>query len=126
MIRSAPTRRRRVTRFYGNENFPRQVVRQLRQLGHDVLTSLEAGQAIQRIPDEEVLVFATSQRRVLLTQNRKDFLRIHNAGSLPHTGIVLCTADAEFLEQANRISKAVSAYEDDMDNVMIRVNRPAQ
>ena len=100
-----------MTRFHGNENFPRQVVRQLRELGHDVLTSL---------------VFATSQRRVLLTQNRRDFLRIHNAGSLPHSDIVMCTADAEFVEQANRISKAVSAYEDDMDNVMIRVNRPAQ
>ena len=126
MIRSAPTKRRRVTRFPGNENFPRQVVWRLRELGYDVLTSLEAGQANKRIPDEEVLAFATSQRRVLLTQNRRDFLRIHNAGNVPHTGIVLCTADAEFLEQAKRISEAVSPHEDNMDNVMIRVNRPAQ
>ena len=115
-----------MTRFYGNENFPRQVVLQLRELGHDVLTSLEAGQANKRIPDEEVLAFAASQRRVLLTQNRRDFLRIHKAMSAPHTGIVLCTADAEFLQQANRISEAVFPHEGNLDNLLIRVNRPAQ
>lgn len=59
-----------MARFYTNENFPLQVVRRLRALSHDVLTSLEAGQANRRIPDEEVLAFATSQGRVLLTQNR--------------------------------------------------------
>lgn len=46
-----------------NENFPYQVVQALRGLGHDVLTSLEAGNANQSIPDEQVLEFATQNRR---------------------------------------------------------------
>ena len=34
-----------MARFYSNKNIPAQVVRELRRLGHDVLTSLEAGNA---------------------------------------------------------------------------------
>jgi hypothetical protein len=42
----------------------------LRNLGHDVLTVQEAGNANQRIPDEQVLAFAVSQERAILTINR--------------------------------------------------------
>ncbi len=45
--------------FYTNENFPIKVAQYLREMGHDVLTSHEAGKANQRIPDDEVLAFAT-------------------------------------------------------------------
>lgn len=31
--------------IYSNENFPKRVVEELRRLGHDVLTSYEAGRA---------------------------------------------------------------------------------
>ena len=54
-----------MARFYANENFPRQAVNELRGLGHDVLTSLEAGNANRSVPDEEVLGFAARERRVL-------------------------------------------------------------
>jgi hypothetical protein len=38
-------------RFYANENLMTELVETLRQLGHDVLTSYEAGNANQGIPD---------------------------------------------------------------------------
>ena len=41
--------------FYSNENFPIAMVNLLRSKGHDVLTSYEAGQANQGIPDDVVL-----------------------------------------------------------------------
>lgn len=41
--------------LYTNENFPLQTARELRRLGHDVLTSLEAGNANRSVPDEEAL-----------------------------------------------------------------------
>ena len=63
-----------MVRFYADENFPRPVVEQLRELGHDVLTMVEDGQNNQRIPDEEVLAIATGHHRVLLTINRKHFI----------------------------------------------------
>ena len=57
---SYKTRRPRFVRLklYSNESFHLRAVEQLRSLGYDVLTSLEAGRANQRIPDEQVLEFA--------------------------------------------------------------------
>ena len=51
-----------MARFYWNENFTVQTVRELRRMGHDVLTSHEAGNANRSVPDEEALRFADSQR----------------------------------------------------------------
>ncbi|AFZ48655.1 hypothetical protein Cyast_2712 [Cyanobacterium stanieri PCC 7202] len=38
--------------FYANENLPLVIVNGLRELNHDVLTSYEAGNANQGIPDD--------------------------------------------------------------------------
>ncbi len=67
-----------MAQFYADENFPQPVVEQLRKLGHDVLTTSESGKAGQKIPDEEVLLFAVENNRILLTLNRKHFIRLHN------------------------------------------------
>ena len=56
-----------MARFYTNENIPLQVVAELRQLGHDVLTSLDAGRANESVPDSEVLAFAAEANRILLS-----------------------------------------------------------
>ncbi|GEM_PF-4264907 len=66
-----------MTRLYTNENFPQQVVDELRRLGHEVLTSQEAGNAGQSIPDDEVLNFARVNNRAVLTLNRRHFIRLH-------------------------------------------------
>ncbi len=50
-----------MARFYSNENFPLRAVQSLRALGHDVLTSLEADRANQKIPDAEVLRYERKQ-----------------------------------------------------------------
>ncbi|MCU0552283.1 MAG: DUF5615 family PIN-like protein [Leptolyngbya sp. Prado105] len=84
-----------MTRLYADEQYPYPVVESLRSLGHhDVLTAKEAGKANQRIPDPEVLVFATIEQRALLTQNRKDFFRLHR-DSPDHAGIIACTNDRD-------------------------------
>ena len=51
-----------MARLYANENFPLPVVHELRVLGHDVLTSGEAGTGNRAIPDDEVLAFAATER----------------------------------------------------------------
>jgi len=58
-----------LARFYSNENVALPLVLHLRTLGHDVLTSLDAGNANSAVPDVEVLAFATNQERILLTYN---------------------------------------------------------
>ncbi|MFB2971756.1 DUF5615 family PIN-like protein [Aerosakkonema sp. BLCC-F183] len=64
-------------RFYSNENFPLDMVQALRDFGYDVLTSYESGRANQRIPDDEVLAFAKSEQRIVITLNRDDFIALH-------------------------------------------------
>jgi len=112
-----------VARFYSNENIPLQVVISLRRLGHDVLTSLEAGNANRAVADSEVLSYSAATARILLTQNRRHFLRLHEQRLLEHVGIILCTFDTDFEGQARRIEAAVTA-ESDMVNKLLRVNRP--
>jgi uncharacterized protein with PIN domain len=112
-----------MARFYSNENFPLQTVRELRRLGHDVLTSHEAGNANRSVPDEEVLQFAASQRRILLTQNRLHFLRLHQRAASAHAGMVICTYDPDFNRLASQIHEQV-AGQDSLDGLLLRVHRP--
>lgn len=111
-----------MAKLYANENFPRQVVDALRELGHDVRTTHEAGKSEQEIPDEAVLEFAQSQSRAVVTLNRQDFIRLHRR--LPdHCGIIVCTFDSQFTQQAKRIHDAI-ALEEALEGKLIRVNRP--
>ena len=77
------------------------------QLGHDVVTCQEAGRAGTGIGDETVLGDALAMGRILLTQNRDEFKRLHRKG-LPHCGIVLCTYDPQAESLAQRISDATA------------------
>jgi predicted nuclease of predicted toxin-antitoxin system len=106
-----------MARLYADEQFPRIVVKLLRELGHDILTVQEAGKANQRIPDEDVLAFAISDNRTVLTINRSDFIRLHNLHPI-HTGIIVCTEDINRQRQANNTV--------DLTNQLIRINRPSK
>ena len=112
-----------MARFYTNENIPSQVVTELRRLGHNVVTSLDAGMANSAVPDAEVLAFAVANGRILLTHNRRHFLRPHQHRTAGHAAIVLCPFDPDFCRQAQRINDAVGA-EPEMANKLVRVNRP--
>jgi hypothetical protein len=111
-----------VARFYAEENFPRLVVDALRALGHDVLTVNESGKANQRIPDPEVLAFASQLERALLTINRREFIHIHEIYP-DHAGIIVCTQDKDTERQATPIHEAVGPVTS-LRGQLIRVNRP--
>lgn len=112
-----------MARLYANENFPLPVVEALRQVGHDVITTAETGKAGQAYSDEEVLQFAAQDDRIVVTLNRKHFIRLHRQGA-NHAGIVVCTFDPDFLGQASRIDAAVKASAN-VRGELLRVNRPA-
>jgi predicted nuclease of predicted toxin-antitoxin system len=110
-------------KLYADEQFPLPVVERLRSKGYNVLTVKDAGKANQRISDEDVLDFATSQDRAVITQNRRDFIRLHNRG-VSHAGIVACTKNLDwdgFTLEIDRVlmEKASISAE------LVRVNRPA-
>jgi len=111
-----------MAQLYANENFPLPVVIELRQFGHDVLTTYESGRAGIALPDEEVLAFAVAEQRVLLTINRKHFIRLHQQNPT-HMGIIVSTFDLNFAALALRIHMALEA-QPDMSGQLIRVNRP--
>jgi len=62
-----------------------------------------------------VLRFAAIEERALLTQNRRDFLKLHNARQVDHSGIV----------QAMRIDEAVASFQKDLANgaIVPRISR---
>jgi predicted nuclease of predicted toxin-antitoxin system len=93
------------------------------EIGHDVLTVQEAGNANLGIPDEEVLAFAIGDNRTVVTLNRQDFIRLHRASS-EHFGIIICTNDTDRLRMATRIDEAIAAAES-LQGKLIRVVRPA-
>lgn len=71
-------------KFYTDEHVPTAIVKSLRLKGVDVLTTKDANMLGAR--DEEHLVFALREDRVLITQD-KDFLALHAKG-IEHCGIV--------------------------------------
>jgi extradiol dioxygenase family protein len=92
-------------------------------LGHDVLTVREAGKANQRIPDDEVLAFATENERAIVTQNRRDFIRLHRLQP-NHAGIIVCSDDRDWEALAQRIDTAVVQAES-LQGKLIRIVRPS-
>jgi hypothetical protein len=111
-----------MARLYANENFPLPAVEELRRRGHDVLTTQDAGKGGQAIPDAEVLAFSVAEDRILLTLNRKHFIRLH--GIQPgHAGIIACTFDPDFSDLADRIHRAL-CEQSELSGQLIRIQRP--
>ena len=109
--------------LYADENFPLQVVEELRRLGHDVLTAFEDGKANQSITDTQLLDRATQLGRAVLTLNRLDFKRLHL--QFPnHAGIIICTEDPDRLRQAQRIAESV-INAGELSGQLLRVYRPS-
>lgn len=106
--------------LYADEQFPLQVAELLRTLGHDVLTVQEAGNA--GFSDPEVLAFAVSNVRAVISQNRRDFIRLQ-IQQPDHAGIIVCTDDKNLERLATRINDAISG-EETLTGKLIRVNRP--
>ena len=77
-----------MARCYANENFPFPTVEALRGLGHDVLTTVESGRAGQAMPDADVLAFAVAEDRIVITLNRRHFIRLHYT-TPTHAGIIV-------------------------------------
>lgn len=108
--------------FYMDENVPPELNDAVRALGHDVLTVQADGRAGQGIDDPAVLVRAIELGRAVITNDRRDYHRLHRT-SPNHAGIITYTNDPDRAALAARIHAAVSAYTD-LAGVLIRVVKP--
>lgn len=113
-----------MAKLYADEHFPYPVVMLLRGLGHDVVTVQEVGKAGLRVPDDEVLAFATSQGRAVVTLNRQDFKQLHRLQP-DHGGIINCSNDRDWDALAHRIHNAILETEP-LAGKLVRVVRPAK
>ena len=106
--------------LYADEQFPLPVVQILRDFGHNVLTVQQAEKCGDS--DAEVLAFAIDNKRALLTQNRRHFIKLH-LEKPNHNGIIVCSEDRDSNSLAQRINNAI-AKEKSLENKLIRVKRP--
>jgi predicted nuclease of predicted toxin-antitoxin system len=113
-----------MVRVYADENFELPVVKKLREKGYDVLTALEAGNANQGIPDEEVLAFAIAESRAVITLNYNDFKNLHKRDN-NHRGIVICISTRRKEDRDNLVDRIDIALRDkeSLEGELIRVNR---
>lgn len=87
-----------------------------------MLTTSEAGNAELAIPDDQVLAFAIEKSRAVISLNRKHFILLHLQHP-SHSGIIVCTFDADFTSQAKRIDDAIAQMKS-LSGQLIRINRP--
>ena len=76
-----------------------------------------------RIPDSEVLNFATKHKRAVVTFDRRDYLNLHKQNS-EHSGIIVCTYDPDSQGLADRIHQAILDEQDHLENKFVRIYRP--
>ena len=110
-----------MARLYANENFPVDVVRELRALGHDVLSTHDVGRSNQGIEDDAVLRYAADTDRCLITLNRRDFMRLHRAIPI-HGGTIVCTENRDYAAFARRIDREIARVPA-LANQLLRVVR---
>ncbi len=73
-----------------DEMFPDGIARQLRAKGYDVI-SVVADPALAGLPDDQVLAYATTEGRALVTANIKDFIPLdgrYRAAGQSHAGLI--------------------------------------
>jgi hypothetical protein len=108
--------------LYMDENVPSELSNALRTLGHDVLTVQADGRASQGIDDPDVLARASELGRAVVTNNRRDFHRLHQLNS-SHCGIITYTNDADRGALALRIHAAVCGHAN-LAGVLFRIVLP--
>jgi predicted nuclease of predicted toxin-antitoxin system len=111
-------------KLYADENFEFPVVKRLREKGYDVLTTRDAGNDNQRIPDEDVLDFAISQNRAVITLNYNHFKNLHKQVKT-HCGIIICSRNDDWDIFADRIDISLRD-EESIEGKLIRINRPVK
>lgn len=77
-----------------DEMFSDTIAQQLRAKGYDVI-SVVAHAALVALPDDQILAYATTEGRALVTANIKDFVPLdgrYRAAGPDHPGLILMSA----------------------------------
>lgn len=93
-------------RLLADEHFDVRIVAELRAKGHDIVTvrQLNENKGGDAWTDEDVLAEGTRLNRIILTENIKDFRKLHDQVHW-HEGIVVCVPEADYRKKADRIDE---------------------
>ena len=107
--------------FIDEDSMDRRFVQALRARGVDIVTVGEIGTI--SLSDEEQLIIATKQQRVLYTFNVGDFCQLHTifiSESRTHAGIIVSLQEYSIGEQMRRVLKLIAAKSSqDMENQLV-------
>lgn len=98
-------------RYFFDEHIDLAITRQLRQRGIDVQTALEAGRANQGITDADHLAFASSHKRIMVTQDR-DYVQLA-ISMMPHAGIIMMQRALSISDSVDYLELMAHCYEAD-------------
>src|SRR5262249_32863934 len=90
---------------------PIKITNGLRALGYDVETVQQiqgTSRPDEGLPDERVLDIAIERRRVVVTENVKDFRALHLRKPY-HKGIVVCKKTSDYEKRAKEIDEIIKA-----------------
>lgn len=112
---------RGIERSVAGEDFPRQVVHNLRYFEPDVVTVLQAGNA--RLFDRGCIsAFTIVENRAVLIVNRRDFFQLLHKLEPKRCGIVGCTRNNGIARLTANMNDAISTAET-LRGKVIRVDR---
>lgn len=92
-----------------DEMFSDTIAQQLRTKGHDAI-SVVAQPALVGLPDDQILAYATTEGRALVTANIKDFMPLdgrYRAAGQAHPGLILVST--KNFPQSRGFTAAVTA-----------------
>lgn len=93
-----------------DEHYSPTIAVQLRERGHDVLAVSESRE-LRELPDEELLRWAQRERRVVVTENVRDFMVLHraflNLGEM-HAGLIF-TSPRTFPRRIDAVGRLITA-----------------
>lgn len=73
-------------KFIADENVARLVIRHLRDIGHDVVSIIEAG--LVSTDDDDIIAMGSRERRIIITHD-KDFGHVLRYPLKKHSGVIL-------------------------------------
>lgn len=115
----------RICFYLDEDSFEKSLTAAFRNAGLDVVTVADVNR--QSYSDEEQLIWATEQRRVIYSYNRSDFCRLHSeflAAGRTHAGIIVSQQQRYSVGQQLRgLLKLVAAQSDaEMVNQLVFLN----
>ena len=105
----------------GDEDFNHKVLKILTEVPYDVTSIKELGLDRKWFSDEDVLKTAIELNRVILTHNKRDFIKLHRKAEW-HPGIITCYQTADFETLAGKIISLIEGV-DSFENSLFRINK---